>query len=444
MDHGGSYAFAVKVLDGLRATPFARVAVACGKSVEAAVEALQQAAFAKDHAPVLMDIVAFRQTADFFHELSVCMGCAAVTDAEGLVAEMAGFCQPRLVTLVGLIDETLMPAIIQAARLVADVTRDLPAPIRFVWLHDAAQTGLEVTIPYEVWPAEWRDIPQIEFHGGLNTVLYRALRYYLDRRVYWESAGQSDRIRELDDRIGLHGFSPASVMIDESLEQIFDLAPIADTDRLVAAECLAESAHIGLWLKGLRQNISPAMEEASIIRRWNAIGIVWRPPGVSRERITPLCIRVLAENAGHPITAELGQDLVRSRMIYARANPQIAQMTLVLTTQIEAELLDALRRVNHWEALMDTCEIKSEVKKNQERSISCQAYFFEPSDCLLEYATFGQLVRMAQAAGAAFRFPLSREMLWEIVNVRNLAAHGHSVRWNGLRRVVEAVFALGA
>ena len=445
MSVGNSSEFAAKVLASLKVTPFTRVVVACGKNVEAAADALEQAAYERDEASKRFNFATIGESDDFFRELSICLGCwQEAHDVEELVAATSRFCQPRVVVLLGLAAEVLISPIIKNVRLVADVSRDMPAPIRFVWLHDALQTKVEPSISYEVWSAEWRDIPQMEFSGGLETVLSRAFDHYLDRRVYWEGAGQSDRIGYLFDQVYARAnFSPNSNAVDKTLDQIFDSTQIPDSDRRTVSDCFADPVHLSDWIKAFSQNLFPKLDE-KVIQRWQAAGIVWRPPGISRWRITPMCIRILAEVADHPITTKLGQELLKVRLANARTNHLISQMTLVLTTQIESELLDSLRNESRWETLIEKCELKIDFEKNRQRSLQYQDILFNIDGSLLDYATFGQLIYLAQAASPTFKFPLSRELLWKIATVRNLAAHGHPVRWEGVRQVVEAVFELSS
>lgn len=110
---------------------------------------------------------------------------------------------------------------------------------------------------------------------------------------------------------------------------------------------------------------------------------------------------------------------------------------------MECELLDAIRAQVRWDSLVDACGIRDDIERSRQRAQLCQDSFVKTDNSLLDYATFGQLLYLAQAAGHTFQFPISRDWLWDIVSLRNLAAHGHPVRWDGLRRVVEAVYSLG-
>ena len=119
-------------------------------------------------------------------------------------------------------------------------------------------------------------------------------------------------------------------------------------------------------------------------------------------------------------------------------------MALLLTTQVETELLDAIRWTTCWETLLTQCGLIDELAKYQARVGTGQKPIVKTDGCLLDYASFGQLVRLAEMAGPTFKFPLSRERLSQIANIRNFAAHGHPVRWENLRVAVEALVTLGA
>ena len=441
---GDNRDFPAAVLVGLKATPFARVVVAAGKDPKAAWEALHQSAIDEDMAPAQLDFATLGSETDFWLALSTSLGISSYpSNLDEFLVETAGWYQPRLVVLTGAAEKASMAAILRQARLLADVTRDCIAPLRFVWLHDATQATIEPDIPYEVWPPQWREIPQIDFTGNLDTMLYRAFRLYLDRRVYWEAAGQGERVRALEERVLARGLSHNSRSLDEALEQVLDATPIPDEERRFAADCLADPAHQKTLTAALRQKSFPPADPRAI-QLWHAAGILWRPPGISRWHITPICVRILIQSPDHFLSRRLGAEVLKRRIAQARTNAQVSQMALVLTTQVEAELLDALRWSTSWKALLTQCGLTDDLAKYQTRVGTGRESIVKTDGCLLDYASFGQLVRLAEVAGPAFKFPLSRERLSQIADVRNSAAHGHPVRWEGLRVTVEALVALGA
>ncbi len=432
---GDNRNFPAAVLVGLKATPFARVAVAVGKNPEAAWEALRQSAIEQDMAPVQLDLAALGSETNFWFALSTSLGSNSYPgNLDEFLAETAGWYQPRLIVLTGAAEKASMAAILEQAHRVADVTRDCRSPLRFVWLHDATQATTEPEIPYEVWPPQWRDIPQMDFTGNLDTVLYRAFRLYLDRRMYWEAAGQGERMRVFADWVLARGLSYNSSRIDEVLDQLLDATPILDKERRFVAGCLADPNHQKTLIAALQQKSFP-LADPRTAQLWHAAGILWRPPGISRWHITPICVRILIEDPDHVLSRRLGAKVLKRRIAQARVNTQVSQMALILTTQVEAELLDALHLRTSWETLLTQCGLIDDLTKYQAQ--------VGTDGCLLDYASFGQLVRLAKGASAAFKFPLSRERLNQIVNVRNSAAHGHPVRWEGLRVAVEALVALG-
>ncbi|MDS4058097.1 MAG: hypothetical protein RKP73_05950 [Candidatus Contendobacter sp.] len=441
---GDNRDFPAAVLAGLKATPFARVAVSSGKDPEAAWEALRQCAIDEVMAPARLDLATLGSNTDFWFALSTSLGGSGCPgDLDEFLAETTGWYQPRMIVLTGAAEKGSMAAILGQARLLAEVTRDCMAPLRFVWLHDATQATTDPEIPYEVWPPQWRDIPQLDFTGNLDTVLYRAFRLYLDRRVYWEAAGQGERVRVLEERILARGLCHNSRSLDQALGQILDATPIPDEERRFVADCLADPAHQETLTTALRQKSFPPADPRAI-QLWHAAGILWRPPGISRWHITPACVRILIQSPDHFLSRRLGVEVLKRRIVQARANAQVSQMALVLTTQVEAELLDALRWRTSWKTLLTQCGLTDDLAKYQARVGIGRESIVKTDGCLLDYASFGQLVRLAEVAGPAFKFPLSRERLSQIADVRNSAAHGHPVRWEGLRVAVEALVALGA
>lgn len=386
-------------------------------------------------APVQLDLATLGSETNFWFALSTSLGSSSYPgNLDEFLAETAGWYQPRLIVLTGAAEKVSMAAILEQARRVADVTRDCRSPLRFVWLHEATQAITEPEIPYEVWPPQWRDIPQMDFTGNLDTVLYRAFRLYLDRRVYWEAAGQGERVYALAEWVLARGLSyNSSRRLDEVLDQVLDTTSILDEERHCVADCLADPNHQETLIAALQQKSFPPADPRTT-HLWHAAGILWRPPGISRWHITPMSVRILIENPDHVLSRRLGAEVLKRRIAQARVNTQVSQMALILTTQVEAELLDALHRTS-WETLLTQCGLIDDLTKYQAQ--------VGTDGCLLDYASFGQLVRLAKAAGNAFEFPLSRERLKQIVNVRNAAAHGHPVRWEGLRVVVEALVSLG-
>lgn len=442
---GDNRNFSAAVLGGLKATPFARIAVAAGKNLGAAWEALCQNAIDEDMAPAQLDLATLCSETDFWFALSTSLGGSSYPgNLDEFLAEIAGWYQPRIVVLTGAAEKASMAAILKQARRLADVTRDCKAPLRFVWLHDATQATTEPEIPYEVWPPQWRNIPQMDFTGNLDTVLYRAFRLYLDRRVYWEAAGQDERVCALAEWTLARGLSyNSSRRLDEALDQVLDTTSIPDEERRFAADCLADPNHQETLTAALRQKSFPPADPRAI-QLWHAAGILWRPPGISRWHITPMCVRILLQNPDHVLSRRLGVEVLKKRIAQARVNAQVSQMALVLTTQVEAELLDALRWRTSWETLLTQCGLTDDLTKYQARVGPDRELIAKTDGCLLDYASFGQLVRLAEVAGPAFKFPLSRERLSQLADVRNSAAHGRPVRWEGLRVAVEALVALGA
>jgi hypothetical protein len=226
------------------------------------------------------------------------------------------------------------------------------------------------------------------------------------------------------------------------LDQAFDSEPICEDEARVASDHLGEPAHRETWATGLRQGFFPAAEPG-FLKRWNAAGLIWRPPGIARWQVTPTCVRILLQDPDHPLRASLGFDALDTRLTHARASSHIAQLALLLSTQVETELLDALRSQTSWQMLLARCDLIEEFKRNRSRAAN-NALAYRTSDCLLDYATFGQLVRLADSARDQLVFPLSQERLWDITAVRNHAAHGHAVRWDGIRILVEALSAIAA
>lgn len=437
--------FADRAINSLRANPLARIVVPFGKAEHSALSELTQAAIACGYATAQVSLEHLKTPDDFYRELSRAMGFERTsTNIDDFIAETLSLFQQRLVLLSDAADEEVLIRIIDAALVVTSASRDLTAPIRMVWLHNASQIAAVSTLNFDIWPPDWRDIPQLSFAEGLDTALNRALAHYVDRRVYWEATGQGDRIDQLNDLVGTHiNISPMSRQIDEALDDVFDSVPIASNDRRVCVDHLSDPIHKEFWNEAFAKGKgSLPRAEPQAIRRWYAAGLIWRPPGMYRWRLSSTCVRILLEEDGIQSDRTISPSEAKVRMANARANPQLSQMVLVLTTQIEAELLEALRHTTNWKKLAYDSSVTDELEKQQQRSKSMQEYFADTDRSILDYATFGQLVRLAQCAGAAFKFPVSRETLWDVANIRNWTAHGQSVRWEGLRRSVEAVFAL--
>jgi hypothetical protein len=437
--------FADSVVNSLKAVPLARIVLPFGKAENSALSELTHAATACGYANAHVSLYNLNTLDDFYRELSRAIGFERTcTNIDDFITEALNIFQQRFVILSDAADEDALPSIIDAARVITSASRDLSAPIRMVWVHGASQITTVSTLSFDVWPPEWRDIPQLSFAEGLDTALNRALAHYVDRRVYWEATGQGDRIDQLNELVSNHtNISPMSRQIDEALDQVFDSIPITPRDRRVCVERLADPIHREFWVEAFAKGRgSLPMAEPQAIRHWYAAGLIWRPPGMYRWRLSSTCVRVVLEGANLHGSVPIGSLEAKVGMANARANPQLSQMVLVLTTQIEAELLEALRHTTNWRKLASDSSLIDELEKQQQRSKSIQNHFVDVDRSSIDYATFGQLVRMAQCAGSAFKFPLSRETLWDIANIRNWTAHGQSVRWEGLRRSVEAVFAL--
>ena len=435
--------FAGIVVTGLRTNPFARIVVPCGKKIASAVSEIAEAAndCGLGVAEVNLSLVETRE--DFFREVSIAIGLAsASTGIEELADAIHNLFQPRVLCLINTCTTSDVTAILESARLIAEVTRDLLQSVRVVWLHESTDICLAPKLPYDVWPPEWRDIPLLSFSDGLGTILYRAFRHFIDQRIYWEAAGQADHIAEVSDIVGSRSsLSPTSRNVDQTINQLFDSIPIVPENKKSALNRLTLASDQKFWIQAIKHEILPRADQRAILQ-WYATGLVWRPPGMNRWRLTAGCVRTLLDSSENQLTSLVGKDWLKIRLLIARANPHISQMVLLLTTQIESELMDALRQRTQWERLIDRVAIRDELERQQQRTNSGQASLGASDRSLLDYATFGQLVRLAQAEGQGFLFPLSRELLWEVVDIRNSAAHGKPIGWEGVRRSVEAVFSL--
>jgi hypothetical protein len=441
MAHIDPAGHALNVLEHLRTAPFARVAVPRGRDLDGAIQELIDAAFSQDINAQRVELAAIGHVEALYQTLSEHIGNGQIAYSIDDLVSFGDWWQTRLFVLAGgSPDERIAADVLAEARWVADVTRDRSAPIRFLWAHGPDAVPLEPELPVRVWPADWRDIPLIETSGNLEMALYRAFRAYLDLRIYWESAGQKDIASQLSDRVLRMGLSHDSVDVDASVDQAFDSAPMDERDMRVASQCLADPTHRQIWAAALRQGCVVATEPR-LAQQWNIAGLIWRPPGIARWQITAWCVRILLQEPGHPLRAFLESGALTQRLRQARSSSHIAQVALILSTQVEAELLDALRTQASWQSLLARCDLVAELEHTRDRA-SANSLAYQTGDWLLNYATFGQLVRLAASAGGQFLFPLSQDRLWEITAVRNHAAHGNAVRWDGIRVLVEALSAI--
>jgi len=436
--------FAERIISSLRTEPIARVVVPYGRDTEQVEEALSQAAFDQGDLCVRIDLGELRDGKAFIPELSRKLECRNIaSNVEDLLKCVHVFYQPRLIVLAGSNGKSIVEPVLAFARSIAFVTRDLSGPIRFVWVHAHADLDLEPAFGFEVWPPEARDIPQVSFSGGLEAVLYRTLRLYIDRRTYWEAAGQTDRMRVLFEQLEPRVLTPTSPTVDENLDQVFDNSSCPGLNDTLAWISRAPIKVQDIWVQAIRQAIIPRADPA-LLSRWVAEGLVWQPPGLPRWRVTPMTYRVLLADSNHPLSAKIGPEGLKLRLRRARSNHHIAQMAMLWSSQVEEELLVALRNCPTVESLIDRCKFREVLQRNFNRALRSRERFFSSEMTLLDFATFGQLVGLAQEAGSEFRFPLSRDLLFDVVDVRNLAAHGLPVRWNGLKQILEAVYTLVA
>ncbi len=422
--------FAIRVVLNLRAEPAAFVALPPGRDSHSAISALRAAA--PDHETVVLETPA---TADGFHVLlgQAFPYGAPVFDLDSFIMAAGNLHQPRLVILTGAPDDLL--GIADRMAVAGAGTRDMTGPWRFVCLVPGP-TAARLSVPFRVWPPDWREVPQIAFDEGDVEARRQALGHYLDRRIYWESAGQLDGIAKLRDRVEMQvSLHPGSRQIDDAIDRVFDGSPMPSStcDALAA---IVTDGPPAFWSAATHQDLLPRCDRQFFLAL-QAVGIAWRPPGMLHGRLTPLAMRALATVPDLATRCGLGLGEAAARLRRARANPQVAQMALLLTAQVEQDLLDALRGLRDWPELCRRAGVQQDLETARHRAACAPG--FDATDTLIDYATFGQLARIADAAAGTLRFPLPRERIWAICHLRNRAAHGHGIGWTDLALAVQSV-----
>lgn len=423
--------FATRLVASLRAQPAMFVVLPPGREALTAVKALRAAA--PDHEHFTIDTPA--GGTDFYVLLGDAFPYGApVRDIDSFILAAGDLHQPRLVTLVGAITDD--PATLtEHMKLAGAATRDMAGPWRFVCLvAGAAAPGMPG--PFHAWPPDWRDVPQVSFDDGSEEALRQALAHFIDRRIYWESAGQPDAMAALLDRLEMQSsLHPASRQIDETINRVFDAAPL-QSDGLESMLANVAGSAPGFWSKALRQDLLPRCDSRMFLNL-RATGGAWQPPGMLHGRLTPLALRTIAANPGLSDSGGLTPDQALVRLRRARVNAQVAHMVLTLTAQVEQDLLDALRDRRDWPELCRRAGVEDDLEAARRRTIGSPGP--PTSEELIEYATFGQLARIAEAAGNSLRFPLPRERVWMICHLRNRAAHGHGIGWADLSLAIQSV-----
>lgn len=442
MGFENEWTYCNQVLSDLVAEPFARLAVPPGFQLEDACAEVREAVESMGETFLQINPEQLRGREDLYRILSYqCRVEPAVATLEAWLREVHHY-QSRVLVLAGFAPPETLEGILAEAKALVSATKDLDAPVKVLWVHDLRGAEMIPEFTYKVWPGRPMGVPLLDFTILPQTGLLRAMGNYVDLRIYWESCGHPSRIAKLTSRV--EDLAPAirvDADIDAVLDGLFDQVPLETLEEDGMGGFLRKTKVLQDMERALRKGTAPSPAR-SAVGGYEAHGILWQPPGTARRRLTPCCLAFLARNASHPLTKALGLDVVRARLLASRANPLLSQMVLFLGAQVELELLIHLRNEPSCETVLELLDMTEELRIIRDRSqvSSPKVPYWE--DRLIDYATFGQLVKLNTNLDPRVTFPIPKQQLWAAAVQRNNAAHGQPIQWKGIRRLIETTYQL--
>ena len=423
------------VLDSLDVTPIARIAVPEGRGLAACVESLSMLAEELGYRFTRQDAADLRTVADIYASLEESLG-ERVADIDGVIGVLTSLFQPRLLIVEGTLAGEHVDAIAEELSRVATVTRDLRGAIRVVWVHEGAHLDLARRVRYRTMMQDTRDIPVLSLRGGVDEVIRRGLSFYIRERIYWEAAGREAWVAELQRAAEIAAVTSARVSgLDASLDRVFDAFDFGGTPCAPAVQGEFAGKDIEAFILQFLGKGGKRGESAAAAERWSALGIAWQPPTVSGLVPTAVVPHVMMKTGARCGPGIAGVDIseLRTRV---RASTILRQTTLMLACVIEGDLLDWITQSpGRVDALLALPDLRSSCES---RARSAARYIYGSAGSLADHATFGELLGGMSRFARKDAFPLSDDRLRNVAVVRNLAAHGHSVRWEGFELVLRA------
>lgn len=397
---------------------------------------MSEARAALSSVPLLRDLGELASPAELLAAVAEEIGANTESTAEALVLKHVDRLQwPRLL-LASLRSDAPVDATVRSARELADATRDLQGPLRFVLL---LPDGLS-------WPASERPLVWEPLYGAPHPLPFhlpsRSLRdagfdTYLSCRLYWEAAGRPSYLSAFVDLLERAAEMMMAADADDRIDRALDerwtalLGPPDEIESLFRAACDRAQARVVL-----RTGI--VMQTRTSLDHLEAKGLCWRPPGSLHALLTPLAAFQLARGS---VGASLPLEERVSLRRIARHNQLLGAWVLQLTGHVEREMVWRCQRDGRIQERLTSSGMLERLRAEQQRNPTSLAY--SPSEDPLDYASFGDLISLLTLPGLGRNLPMSRQRLEEARHARNLSAHLRPVTWRAVHSVLLLLEQLG-
>lgn len=435
--------FVDKIAAGLRTEPVQLVILPPGREIDDAAMAIETTA--RDvHLSTLRPVRArVGSDDDLIRALEEHFGAepAPTASPESFIlqhTERLVYPQSFLAVLLGSSAEEDMAAIVRSAVALAEGTKNLSGPMTFVLLAEGTRHGrtvqgavVKLWEPLEAWPEH---LPFGEDAGDLEALGFRV---YLSWRIYWEACGQPSSMR----RIGSLHLRTAELLCSADADARIDAAFDAAAREL-------DSGLLERWTRLFEAAFEPRAAQVVLRtgfvvgarlprRELVAAGLAWCPPGGPHGYITGPAARLLSRSGGFRARWRLDERQATSFRRAVHQNYFLASWVGGLTALVEYGMMTLCQTDPGIEAKIARLGMEGSLRIAQERNPSDLMY--DPPDELLGYASFGDLQRLIAETELSHRFPVSKKLLNEVRNVRNLVAHLHPVGWPAVRAVLQAL-----
>lgn len=348
--------------------------------------------------------------------------------------------------------------VFQTCEEIGEYTRDLKGKFNFILLQkyfappddgDGAAGVRALESGSLVWQPWTPQVKPLRFESAFSSMGMSESRLersgferYLGLRLYWEASGAPEYMSQLSDVDELRPFWIAADDADQKIERKFD-------DILLDAGGCPEqvSALFDVCAKtcGTRVLLSTGIIRAcpeALVQELLGAGVAWMPPNGLHLRVTSVAARQLLEDTALRERWDISEQDALNFRIAARKNPLLAGWVSSLTRLVELEMLFCCKQAKNLPEILARHDMSAELEELCARSSRYQSNP-EPTEPI-DHASFGQLQHLIFNSVLQENFPVSRTRIEEIRRTRNLVAHAHSVRWSGVRVLLQTLASLHA
>lgn len=347
-----------------------------------------------------------------------------------------------IVSVAGRVTQARLDGLCTLCNRAATYTKDLEGPLRFIVLVESPTLKSTLSLSEVVWEPTLPSSIPFRLDDASFSFEPAGFSIYMAHKVYWEGSGRLDLINLFHEQTIQAQAYIQRPKADDFIDKMLDRAVLLDEEegRRLADICLS---NIDPAI-GRKTLLSGIINRSRLANKGDLIsnGLCWNPPGSMHLHITVLAARHLCANSR--ICSEYGltgtdfDSIVRA----SRYNPMIGNWVMGLTSLIELEMLTACRNSDMTNDIFSRLGYLDDLTV-QSRKARLDMMYNNRLD-LVDFATFHQLLETITHGAFRVPFPISRERLCKIRDIRNMVAHLHHVRWDSIKDVLNSLQTVSA